>query len=82
MAKDSDETKAKLKKLAKDHQLEIPLTICVDKSTTGKFKLSDKVKNTILIYRRKKVEANFALNKITDQDIAKIVETAKKVATS
>ena len=80
MGKNSDETKAKLKKLAKDHQIKFPLSINVDQGTAKKFKLNEKVKNTILIYKKKKVEANFALNKITEKDVTTVLTAAKTVA--
>lgn len=78
MAKESDEAKTKLKNLAKEHKLEIPLTINVDKGTVDKYKLNPKVKHTILVFKKKKVAATFALNEITEKDVEAIIAAAKE----
>jgi hypothetical protein len=80
--KESDEAKEKLKGLAKEHKLEIPLTINVDGGLKEKLKLNDKVKNTILIYKKKKITANFALNEITEKDVESVITAAKDAVTS
>jgi len=78
LAKESDEVKGKLKGLAKEHKLEIPLTISADPGINGKLKLNEKVKNTVLVWKGQKVTANFALNEITDKDVESIVAAAKE----
>ncbi len=75
--KDSD---SKLRKLAEKHKLKLALTI----NKTGKkapknFKINDKVKHTVLIYKGKRVKANFALNEITEDDVKEISKTTAKV---
>ncbi len=82
MGKKDDATSAKLKKMAKDEKIEFPLTINAESGTAKKFKLNEKVKNTILVYKGKKVEASFALDKITEKDVASILEAAKKMVST
>ncbi len=82
MQKDSDEAKAKLKSLAKEHKVEIPLTISADPKIADKLKLNSKVKNTVLIWKKQKVTDSFALNEITDKDVEKILAAAKETASS
>ena len=82
LEKKSDETKAKLKKLAKDEKVEIPLTIADDSGIGKKLEINDKVKNTILIWKGHKVTANFALNEIREKDVEEIVKAAKEASSS
>jgi len=82
MQKDSDEAKAKLKSLAKENKLEIPLTIAADAKIHDKLKLDTKVKNSVLIWKNQKVTDAFALNEITDKDVEKILAAAKESASS
>ncbi len=82
LGKDGDEAKAKLQKLAKAEKLEIPLTINLDPSTRKAFKLNEKVKNTVLVYRKKKVTANFALNEVGEKEIDSVLKAAKEAASS
>jgi aspartyl/asparaginyl-tRNA synthetase len=77
LEKETDDAKAKLKKLAKDEKIVIPLTINADKETPKKFQLNDKVKYTVLVYRDKKVTANFALNTLAQKDIDTVLDAAK-----
>jgi REP element-mobilizing transposase RayT len=82
MQKDSDEAKAKLKSLAKENKIEIPLTIAADDKIHSKLKLDPKVKNSVLIWKNTKVAESFALNEITDKDVEKILAAAKESASS
>ena len=82
MQKDSEEAKTKLKNLAKEHKLEIPLTLSADDKITDKLKLNSKVKNTVLIWKKAKVTDSFALNEITDKDVETILAAAKEAAAS
>lgn len=82
MQKASDESKAKLKKLAKDQKLDIPLTLSADPEIGKKLKLNSKVKNTILIWKKQKVAASFALNEITDKDTEAVIAAAKAAISS
>ena len=82
LQKESDESKAKLKKLAKDQKLDIPLTLSADPKIGEKLKLNQKVKNTIIIWKKQKVAANFALNEITDKDTEAVVAAAKSALSS
>ena len=82
MGKDSEDSKAKLKSLAKEHKLEIPLTISADDKIADKLKLNSKVKNTVLIWKNTKVTNSFALNEITDKDVEAILAAAKESAAS
>jgi hypothetical protein len=82
MQKDSDESKAKLKKLAKDTQASIPLTINADEGTLKKLKLDSKSKHTVLIWKKQKVTANFPLEEISDKDVEKVISSAKETVAS
>jgi hypothetical protein len=82
MQKDSEESKAKLKKIAKDNKLEIPLTIAADPNIPDKLKLNSKVKNTVLIWKKQKVADAFALNEVTDKDIEAVLKAAKEAVSS
>ena len=82
LGKETDALKAKLKKLSKDEKLDIPLTINADGTTAEKFKLNDKVNVTVLVYRNKKVTANFAFNGIKEKDIEAVLASAKETAAS
>jgi hypothetical protein len=79
IGKDDEETRGKLKKFAKDEKLELPITVSADKAATVKtLKLDEKVKSTVLVYREKKVVANFALDKIGEKDVEAILAAAKE----
>lgn len=81
MEKDTKGSAEKLKKLAEAHKLgKVALTTnkSGEKSPPG-YKIDDKVKYTILLYEKKKVVKNFALNKIDDDTRKKIVEETKKL---
>jgi hypothetical protein len=71
----------KLKKLAEKEKLKkIALTV----NSTGKkspkgHKVNPKVKHTIIVYEKKKVVHNFALNKVGADETKKVVAAAKKV---
>ena len=81
LQEDSKETRAKLEALAKKHKLTIPLTInAKGKEGPRGFKLNDKVKHTVLVYKGKKVAANFALNDLNPDSVKAIVAAAKKNA--
>jgi hypothetical protein len=81
LGKPDDAAKAKLKKLAKDEKLAIPLTISFDKGATVDVqKLNEKVKTTVLVYKEKKVTANFALDKISDKDVEAVIAAAREAA--
>jgi hypothetical protein len=77
-AKESDELKAKLKKLAKDEKLELPLTINADGKTGERFKLDAKAKVTVFVYKAKKVTASFAFSEIGEKDIQAVLAAAKE----
>jgi hypothetical protein len=78
-----EEAKAKLKKVAREGKIEIPLTITADRDATTKtLKLNDKVKHTVLVYKGQKVVSNFALDKIEEKDVEAVLAAAKLAATS
>ena len=78
LGKNGDEQRKQLKALAKEHKLDVPLTINVDGETSKKFSLNKDVKHTVLLYLKKKVTANFALNDITKKDVEAVLKAAKE----
>ena len=79
MNADERGTKKKLKELAKQHKLELPLTYNIDRQTAQRFKLSERVKYTVLVYEKKRVISNFALNKIGMKELKEITASVKRV---
>ena len=79
MAKDEKTAAEKLEKFAKDAGISIPLTVSKsgEKSPDG-YKINDKVKNTIFVYKKKKVVTNFALNSISEANAKEVLEAVKK----
>ena len=79
LEKDEKAGREKLAKLAAETGASIPLTVnkLGEKSPDG-YGLSPDVKNTILIYKERKVVSNFALNAISEKDIKAIADAAKK----
>jgi peroxiredoxin len=80
LGKDTKEAQEGLKKLAKEHKLEIPLTINADAEVVKKYKLNEKVKNTVILYRDKKVTGNFAFDEVTEKEIQAVLKAAKENA--
>ena len=76
--KDSKAGKEKIEKLQAEAKVSIPLTVnkLGEKSPEG-YKLNPDVKNTILVYKDRKVVKNFALDAISEKDVKEIVEAAK-----
>ena len=79
-----DDTKGsaeKLKAFAKANGLsKVALTTNKSgKKSPAGYKINDKVKYTILLYEKKKVVKNFALNKIDDASRKKIVAATQKL---
>ena len=81
MDDDAKASAEKLKEFAKANELKrVALTTNQSgKKSPGGFKLNDSVKFTILVYEKKKVVANFALDKIEEANRTKVVEALKKL---
>ena len=81
MTDDKAGAKKKLQEFAKANGIgKVALTVnkAGTKSPKG-YKISDKVKHTVLVYKKKKVVHNFALNKLDEKSVKEIVAAAKKV---
>lgn len=76
-----DAATEKLKAFAKEHGLtKVALTVNkAGKGSPGGYKLNDTVKHTILVYEKKKVVHNFALNEIDEKSTKEVVAAAAKV---
>ena len=61
LAANDKENQDKLTTLAEEHKLSIPLTLPADGKDPGALKLNKEVPLTVLVFRNKKVAANFAL---------------------
>lgn len=80
LEEDRAKLEPKLKELAEKEQLLIPLTFAIDGAKGPKaYKLHQDVKTTVLVYKEKKVNANFALQKVEKEDVEKILAAAKKM---
>ena len=80
LSENNKENKEKLEKLAKETGVKVPLTINAEgKDAPAAYKINSKVKHTVLIYSKKKVESNFALNEISEDSVKEIAGAAKKV---
>ena len=81
MDDDSKGSAEKLKAFAKANGLsKVALTTNKSgKKSPAGYKLNDKVKYTILLYEKKKVVKNFALNKIDDASRKKVVDATQKL---
>ena len=80
LEEDKTKLEPKLKELAEQEQLSIPLTIAIDGVQGPKsYKLHPDVKTTVLVYKEKKVQANFALQKVEKEDVEKILAAAKNM---
>jgi hypothetical protein len=79
LEKDQRAGEEKLAKLQAETGASIPLTVnkAGEKSPEG-YSVNADVKNTILVYKDRKVVNNFALDSITEKDVKEIVEAAKK----
>lgn len=76
---DLDSIKPKLEALAKERKLSIPLTFADNKKEIERLTLNPDVKYTIIVYKDRKVKANFAVNKIDLDLILKIIESAENM---
>lgn len=80
LEEDKTKLEPKLKELAAQEKLSIPLTLAVDGVQGPKvYKLHSEVKTTVLVYKEKKVHTNFALQKVEKEDIEKILTAAKNM---
>lgn len=79
--KDAKAGAEKLKKLQAETGVSIPLTVndAGEDSPKG-YELAKDVKTTVLVYKEQKVVSNFALNAISEKEVAAIAEAAKKNA--
>lgn len=81
---DQQENEAKVKELAQQKELKLPIVFFAEGPTsdtaTKLLKLNPEVKYTIVAYKDKKVTANFALNEITDETAPKVTEAAEAIA--
>jgi hypothetical protein len=82
LLQEGDEAKDALKALAKKHGDAVPLTVPLggaEPDSLEPYKLNAKVPYTVLVYKGKKVTANFALDKIGDAELKSILAEAAKV---
>ena len=81
MEDDAKGSAEKLKALAKANSLsKVALTTNKSgKKSPAGYKIDDKVKYTILLYEKKKVVKNFALNKIEDANRKEIIAALQKL---
>ncbi|MFP4056168.1 MAG: hypothetical protein ACLF0G_04800 [Candidatus Brocadiia bacterium] len=61
LGKNNEENQKTLTELAEEHKLSIPLTLPASGKDPAKFKLNKDVPVTVLVYKNKRVHANFAL---------------------
>lgn len=78
LGKDDKGAEEKLKKLASEHGIKIPLTINKDSGAEKKLKVNPKAKHTVLIYKKKKVVASFGASELSDATVKEIAAAAKK----
>lgn len=78
---DKEAAKGKLEKIAKDGSVKnVPLCVNADGAKApAAYKVNEKVKHTVLVYKGKKVTANFALDAISKGDVEAIAKAAKEV---
>lgn len=72
----------RLKELAAKHGEAVPLTVPdggAEPKSLDPYRLNAKVPYTVLVYNKKKVEANFALQKIGDDEVKQILDAAAKI---
>lgn len=80
LAKDRAAAEARLKALAEREKIEIPLTVALDGPSGPKaYKLNPKAEATVLVYRNKKVVANFAYPKFRKANTQEILKAADKM---
>ncbi len=80
LADNNSDNQAKAAAFAKQHQIVLPLTIAADGSKgPGSYKLNPDVPVTALLYKGKKVKANFALAAPGDKE-AQAKEVADLIA--
>lgn len=79
LTKEPAQLEPRLKALAEAEKISIPLTIYPDEQGPKPYKLNPNVKFTVLVYRDKKVQSNFALPKITPKDTKAILAEAEKM---
>jgi hypothetical protein len=72
LAENSEANQAKLAELDKKEGLNVPLTVAVDGAKgPGVYKLNADVPITVLVVRKNKVQANFALAATADEEAQK-----------
>lgn len=80
---DQERYEAKVKELAEEKGIKLPIVFFADgptgKTASKTLKLNPEVKYTVLAYNKKKVTANFALNEIGDEAVGKVLEAAKAI---
>jgi hypothetical protein len=80
---DREKLQDQVKDLASKQKLAIPLTFLADGpdgKTAQKYKLNPEVAHTVLVYDKKKVTTNFALQKIRAEDVKAVTAAADKIA--
>ena len=78
-----EKLEAEVKDLASKEKLAIPLTFLADGptgATARSYKLNADVAHTVLVYEKKAVTANFALQKIRPEDVKAVEAAAGKIA--